>query len=983
MADAVQGSVGAVSRNPVVAVVGDPEPVHASVPTPDGLVFETFGTDEAVQAVDNGEADCVVTVSHEDALAVLERVRDRDPEVPFVVFSDSVEEETALEAGATEHVAFPVEDGSGVGRRLRRYAEGRKSKRAERELDSFLRHTPDQILIHDADGEILDVNRQACESLGYDRDEIVGMDVSEIEVGASLEELKEAWSEYDHGDSVVAEGRHRRKDGTEFPVEVNVGKVRTDGEDRFLVIGRDITEREMVEKSLERLRREYETVFENVQDPLFFVEVENGGEEFVFRRLNPAYEEQVGISEAEVRGKTPREVFGEEAGTELAENYRQCAEKGETLSYDETLEVPVGERVYHTEITPVHSGGEVASIVGSARDITERVERERELEHYETYVENTSDIISHLDTDGTVLYQSPAVERVLGVEQDEWIGENVFEYVHPDDRDHVVQRFAELTEGDRTVEEVEYRMGRDDGSYVWIESIGTDWRNSSLGGVVVSSRDISERKEKEQELQRYRKIIQNFSDVVTLLDGDGNILYNSPSVEEVLGYGPEENVGKSTLEFVHPDDRQRVLEQFSSLVMESENKTESVEFRMRHKDGSYVWVESVGADRRDTELDAVVANTRDITERKKRERELERNRDLLRRTEKIGSTGGWEIDVRDDKIRWTDGTRKICGADEEYEPTLEEVIEFYVPGDRPEIREAIERCLEDGEPFDEELRIQRLDGEQRWVRSRGEAVREDGEVVCLRGAVQDITDRKEREKDLKRQKDLVEKRKEQIQFFNSLLRHDMLNSMTVIRGNAERLVEELPEGQPREDAEKIHSRAEGIVDLTNRVRSVLRRITEDGSRELVPYDLAEVTEERAEDAKEVYDAEVTVEAPEEAYVEADEFLDDVIDNLLTNAVEHNDKEEPRVDITVERGEETTVLRVADNGPGIPDRMKEAVFGQGEKGRSSGGVGFGLYFVESMVSEYGGDVRVEDNEPEGAVFVIELPNEHDGKQGVRE
>jgi PAS domain S-box-containing protein len=980
MHDALQGPLGAVSRDPVVAVVGDSEHVQGCFSTvSEDLAFETVDSDEAVQAVDDGDVDCVVTVAHEDALAVLELVREQDSEIPFVVFSDSLNQDEVVEAGATEHVSLPLDDGRGVGRRLRRYAEGRKSKRAERELNSFLRHTPDQILVHDADGEILDVNRQVCEALGYDRDEIVGMNVSEIEVGASPEELKEAWSEYEYGDSVVIEGRHRRKDGTEFPVEVNVGKVRMDGDERFLAIARDITEREMVQKSLKRLRREHETVFENVQDPVFFVEVEDGGEKFVFRRLNPAYEEQVGITETEARGRTPREVFGEEAGAELAENYRQCVEEGRTLNYEETLEVPVGERVYHTKITPVRSGGKVTAIVGSARDITERVERERELKRYETYVENASDIISHLDTDGTVLYQSPAVERVLGVEQDEWIGENVFEHVHPDDRARVVRQFAELAEGDHTVENVEFRMENEDGSYVWIEAVGTDWRDSELGGVVVSSRDVTERKEKEQELQRYRKIIENFSDMVTLLDGDGTILYNSPSVEEALGYGPDENVGRNTFEFVHPDDRQHVLQQFSSLVTESEKKTENVEFRMRHKDGSYVWVEAVGADRRDTELDAVVVNTRDITERKNRERELERSRDLLRRTEQMGSTGGWEIDLRDDEIRWTDGTREICGVGEEYEPTLEEVIGFYVPEDQPKIEEAIERCREEGEPFDKELRIQRRDGEERWVRSRGEAVREDGETVRLRGAVHDITERKEREKALEEQKNLVEKRKEQIQFFNSLLRHDMLNSMTVIRGNAGRLVDELPEGEARDDAEKIHSRADDIVDLTNRVRSVLRRITEEGSRELAPYDLAEIAEERGGDIGDVYDVDVTVETPEEAYVEADEFLDDVVDNLLINAVEHNDKEEPRVDLTVERGDETTVLRVADNGPGIPDRMKEAVFGQGEKGRSSGGVGFGLYFVESMVSEYGGDVRVKDNEPEGAVVVVELPNAEGGER----
>ncbi|MFP4189249.1 MAG: PAS domain S-box protein, partial [Halobacteriales archaeon] len=847
-----------------------------------------------------------------------------------------------------------------------------RSKRAERRLDSFMRHTPDQVWIHDGDGEVIDVNQRACESLGYDRDELLGMNIKDIEVGVEPDKLQDRWSSYGYGDTVVVEGRHRRKDGTEFPVEVNVGKVLMEGEERFLVIARDITRRETVEKSLRRLRKEHETVFENVQDPVFLIDVEDGGERFVFSRLNPAYEEQVDVSEAEARGRTPKEVFGDETGAELVDNYRRCVEKGDTLSYEETIQVPAGERTYHTKITPVYSGGGVTAVVGSARDITERKERERELERYEAYIENTSDIISHLDTDGTVLYQSPAVERVLGVEQGEWIGDNVFEHVHPDDRESVAQEFAKLAEGDRTVEEVEFRMKHTDGSYVWIEAVGTDWRGSELGGVVVSSRDITERKEKEQELQRYQKIIDNFSDVVTLVDSDGAILYNSPSVQRVLGYEQDENVGESTFEYVHPDDKQHVIQQLSSLATESDKKVENVEFRMRHKDGSYIWVEAVGVDRRDTGLDAIVVNTRDITERKERERELERSRDLLHHTEEIANTGGWEIDLDRDTIRWTEGTRRIHGVKEGYQPSLAEAIGFYHPDDREKVRSIIDTFGEDRDRFDEELRIETRDGDERWVRSRGEVVREDDEVARLRGAIQDITERKERESSLQEQKELLEEKKEQIQFFNSLLRHDMLNSMTVVRGSARDLLDTLSENdEGYESAEKIHRRADDVVDLTNRVRSVLRRITGEESRELVPHNLAEIAGNRAEQIGEVYGVEIDVDVPDEAYVEADEFLDDVVDNLLINAVEHNDKENPHVNVSVDLNDHV-VLRIADNGPGIPDEMKEAVFGQGEKGRRSGGVGFGLYFVESMVSEYGGDVYVEDNEPEGSVVVVELP-----------
>jgi len=116
---------------------------------------------------------------------------------------------------------------------------------------------------------------------------------------------------------------------------------------------------------------------------------------------------------------------------------------------------------------------------------------------------------------------------------------------------------------------------------------------------------------------------------------------------------------------------------------------------------------------------------------------------------------------------------------------------------------------------------------------------------------------------------------------------------------------------------------------------------------------------------------------------ADSFLNHVLNNVLINAVEHNDKEEPRVEITVEEDDEAVTVRVADNGPGIPDEEKETVFDQGATGRSSGGVGFGLYYVKAMVAEYGGEVRIEDNTPEGTVFVMELPKAEQKKEDTGE
>ncbi|AGB33145.1 signal-transducing histidine kinase/response regulator [Natrinema pellirubrum DSM 15624] len=144
----------------------------------------------------------------------------------------------------------------------------------------------------------------------------------------------------------------------------------------------------------------------------------------------------------------------------------------------------------------------------------------------------------------------------------------------------------------------------------------------------------------------------------------------------------------------------------------------------------------------------IVGIVRDISERETPERELERNRDLLTKAEDLAAVGGWELDLRTNDLRWTDGTRAIFEVDDDYEPTLPDAIEFYRPADRPRIRAFVEACRHDEESYDGVLEIVTAEGNDRWVRTVGKPVTEGGTVVALRGAVQDVTARKEREREL-------------------------------------------------------------------------------------------------------------------------------------------------------------------------------------------------------------------------------------------
>jgi signal transduction histidine kinase len=242
--------------------------------------------------------------------------------------------------------------------------------------------------------------------------------------------------------------------------------------------------------------------------------------------------------------------------------------------------------------------------------------------------------------------------------------------------------------------------------------------------------------------------------------------------------------------------------------------------------------------------------------------------------------------------------------------------------------------------------------------------KDDIETDVLMRTVRYSIERKKQERTLRRQT-------EQMKFFNSILRHDVGNGMDVIRRNAELLGRDL-DGEASKRAETILSWSDDIIDLTAKVRRMLELVTSQDQATLEMVNLSEVLSERVEQAA-TMGPNVTVETdiPDRVVVKADDMLAEVFDNVLRNAIEHNDTDDPTLGVTVSETASTVEVAIADNGPGIPDDAKTRIFGQGETRHESGG-GFGLYFVATMVESYGGDVTIADNEPRGSVFRIRLP-----------
>jgi PAS domain S-box-containing protein len=467
-------------------------------------------------------------------------------------------------------------------------------------------------------------------------------------------------------------------------------------------------------------------------------------------------------------------------------------------------------------------------------------------------------------------------------------------------------------------------------------------------------------------IRQYQELVEHSTDSITLVDEEGVIQFKSQSAKRVLGYDSDELLGENAFDYIHPDDRDRAKATFEKVVESTGGTTGQAEFRFDHGDRSWVWVESTLVNRTDTELDGYVINTRDISERKQRERELEEERRKYS-TLVEQSNDGIAI-IQDGEIVFANAQFEELSGYDESELGDRSFLRVVAPEDRELVKQRYEHRLDpetDPPPSRYEIRVLTNDGDRRVVELSVARIQYDGDDAVL-AMVRDVTERKSYEKEL-------EEVNAELELLNRMIRHDIRNDMSVILAWGQ-LLEDHVDEEGQDHLQKILASGEHVIELTDIARDYVEVLTSEDELERKPMPLAAVLETELALRRESFpEAEFVVrDAVPEVEVLANEMLGSVFRNLLTNAVQHNDSDTPVVELTAEEHDEEVVVQVADNGPGIPDNQKETVFGKGEKGLDSPSTGIGLYLVHTLVTQYGGDIRIEDNDPRGAVFSVSLP-----------
>jgi len=260
--------------------------------------------------------------------------------------------------------------------------------------------------------------------------------------------------------------------------------------------------------------------------------------------------------------------------------------------------------------------------------------------------------------------------------------------------------------------------------------------------------DITERKQAEaaQEAseKRFRAWIENASDLITVVDLQGVVQYQSPSVAQVLGYSPEEVLGRSAFDLLHPEDRPKLATNFAESI-QNPGASASAQCRIHHKDGSWRLMEAKAQIYTDEHRELVaLINSRDITERDRAERVLQEKEQLLSQAQRIGHIGSWSYDLHRDLLTFSDEMYRLLDIlPDEFQHNGNEFLALVYPSDRPIAAQWLADVKGGTQAKDLNFRLLHKNGELRYLHCTGVVEFDDAATpVRFIGMAQDVTERR-------------------------------------------------------------------------------------------------------------------------------------------------------------------------------------------------------------------------------------------------
>ncbi len=899
-------------------------------------------------------------------------------------------------------------------------------------LHNIVESSLDGIVAVDRQGSIRRINKAFLKILGYEEHELVGKHMAELSIrepgtyelttGDAIVITEEYFHDQAAAIANMMEGneiRNRksyftRKDGKIVPCEQNISSLYDDGGRVIGAVGvvRNITERRNALKGIEEIREFLDNIFKTASDGIIVTDPQG----FIIM-LNDAVESITGYSREDLIGTHAKALRA--GGEEHDEKNRQFFERLFRDGNASGLDVPWVRKdgnvitVERSVALLKDKQGNITGAVATIRDITERSRAQKELqeakEHLDNLIENSLDCIMVSDKTGYITKVNKYFLNLFGFCKEEIIGKHVMECTPMVDEgtyecttgevlklgreytQDAQQRIADLIEKG-TVTNWETFYFCKDRKVIPVEQniVCLYNKDGERCGAVAIIRDITQRRKAEKELRETKefleKVIEGTKDGILIVDETGCILSANTAMEKMSGFARQDIIGKHASSLIVNDEatRQTILAKTAELF---EKGSATYEAQYKTRDGSCVDVECTSSmiSNDQGEYIAGVAVLRDISERKRTQREIQEGKEFL---EKIiqGSKDG--IIICDNKgciLSVNQAMGEMLGL-EKHEIVGRHSAELHGDdaAEKKKVRDKIEDLLEKGFAS-YETRYLRNDGTTVEVECYNSMIYSDNECIGGIAIVRDITERNKMHQQMLRS--------EKLRSLGELaggVAHDFNNVLAAILGRVQLLKMQFKSPDGREEKRTSMRDMTKCLEVVERASldgaEIVRRIQEFSRKRLddkdfSPVDINELLDNVLEFTKmrwrnEAESRGITIEVQRDYgaipnILGSASELREVLTNLINNALDAM-PDGGRISIATRRDNDRIILTIADTGMGIPEDIRNRIFDPFFTTKGVRSTGLGMSISYNIIDRHKGTILVESEEGKGTVLTIELP-----------
>ena len=577
-----------------------------------------------------------------------------------------------------------------------------------------------------------------------------------------------------------------------------------------------------------------------------------------------------------------------------------------------------------------------------------------------------------------------AHKKTLGYNKNDLLGKIAPDFIHPDDLEFVFEQLNDIFE--KREGRVTARIKRMDGQFVWVDIRGHIFQSKSgIDKMFIIARDISERKTNEQKLkdseEKYRLIMESAMDFMIMLDDRFKIEYfNEPAIFSVLGYKHEDVIGKNILKFLHPSEYENAIESMTTNLANQHRQ----EFQIRKKDGDYICGQVRGSSfvNRKGEKKYFLF-IRDISMQKEAEQKLKESEEKYRGIIENSYDGYFETDLKGnftfvnkqayEMLGYLEN--ELIGANFRDHTTAEDtdnILKQYALL----YNNKKQQIIYEYDAFAKAGKVLRIETAA-YLKYDS-----DGNKIGFYGLTRDISLRQK----LKESEENYRNAFERAEFYKDLFTHDINNILQTILSTSELGAITLTSESTIEDFKTVLTDIKKQVQRGASLVSNVRILSKIESMELFLKDMdaSELLKTAIDNILNNYQQEINIhmDVPNEKFlVKANELLLEIFENIIINAIKHNNSlsKELLIKFSKEKKDEVPCVKMEliDNGYGVEDVLKSTIFERGTKSdKNASGMGLGLSLVKTIISSYNGQVWVEDKVKgdftQGSNFILLIP-----------